>query len=216
MLSVAKTDKKRLLRSPLPCLRPQRCNRLATSSILPCLTHLKRSVPGANANAAPQGGRGQRWIVLEMGGGASTRRAPVLDNPPPRSLSPSPLLGHVHTSPLPGLGDSIGTSAPPNAPPPAGESADGNIEQAAPPPAPAYSARVLAAIDAIAAVVEFNRISLQESYEAFDTDEDDKLSFSDLQTAVQTLGLEISSDAVYDLYTALDPAGLGYIRSDLW
>jgi hypothetical protein len=151
-----------------------------------------------------------------MGGGASTRRAPVLDNPPPRSLTPSPPIGHVHTSPPPGLGDSIGTSAPPSAPPPAGESADGYLQQAVPPPAPAYSARVLAAIDAIAAVVEFNRISLQESYEAFDTDEDDKLSFSDLQTAVQTLGLEISSDAVYDLYNALDPAGLGYIRSDVW
>ena len=140
----------------------------------------------------------------------------MLDNPPPRSLSPSPPIGHVHTSPPPGLGDSIGTSAPPSAPPPAGESADGYLQQAVPPPAPAYSARVLAAIDAIAAVVEFNRISLQESYEAFDTDEDDKLSFPDLQTAVQTLGLEISSDAVYDLYTALDPAGLGYIRSDVW
>jgi len=149
-----------------------------------------------------------------MGGSASTRRAPVLDIPPPRSLSPSPQLGHVHTSPPPG--DSIGTSVPPSAPPPAGESADGHLEQAVPPPAPAYSARVLAAIDAIAAVVEFNRISLQESYEAFDTDEDDKLSFPDLQTAVQTLGLEISSDAAYDLYTALDPAGLGYIQSDVW
>ena len=80
----------------------------------------------------------------------------------------------------------------------------------------AYSPRVLAALDAIAAVVEFNQISLEESYEAFDTDEDDKLSLPDLQAAVHTLGLDIPGDAVLELFAALDPAGMGHIRSDVW
>jgi len=64
--------------------------------------------------------------------------------------------------------------------------------------------------------VEFNQISLEESYEAFDTDEDDKLSLPDLQAAVHTLGLDIHGDAVLELFAALDPAGLGYIQRDVW
>jgi len=79
-----------------------------------------------------------------------------------------------------------------------------------------HSARVLAAIDTIAAVVHFNRVSLEESYEAFDTDEDERLSLLDLQTAVHMLGIDIHDDTVRDLYAALDPAGLGYIPGDVW
>ena len=72
-------------------------------------------------------------------------------------------------------------------------------------PAPAeYPENVQAAINTIGAALLFNRLSTDEGYEAFDADEDGKVSFSDLMTAVAQLQLEITEQDGKRLLESLD------------
>ena len=82
--------------------------------------------------------------------------------------------------------------------------------------APSPSTLVQQAIDTIAAAIAFNEITAEESYDAFDTDKDGKLSRQDLRVAIQTLGLGIDEDTASALYATLDDAGHGHIDAAAW
>ena len=78
------------------------------------------------------------------------------------------------------------------------------------------SAHVERAITTIAAAVVYNEVSAGDAYEAFDVDEDGKLSRLDLLHAVKTLRLGLSEGDVRTLFEELDPDQQGYISEETW
>ena len=72
------------------------------------------------------------------------------------------------------------------------------------------------AVNVIAASVFFNKITAEDSYDAFDTDGDDKISRSDLRKAVKILSLGIPEDTIHALYDVLDPLRQGFISLNVW
>jgi hypothetical protein len=77
-----------------------------------------------------------------------------------------------------------------------------------------YCQQVKAAIQMIAATIAFNSITAEDSYSAFDTDDDGKISLEDLQTAMQTLFPGIQDDIAKAMFDALEQQG--YISSGVW
>jgi len=76
--------------------------------------------------------------------------------------------------------------------------------------------RILAAMDEIAATLVFNQLSPEDSYDAFDSDEDGQLSLSDLLSAVSALQLDIKEKESKDLFESLDAGKTGYIPRAAW
>jgi hypothetical protein len=70
-------------------------------------------------------------------------------------------------------------------------------------------------INLIAAALRFNDLSLQDGYDAFDVDDDGKVSLSDLQAAVSTLSLGISEDDCKSLFEGMS-GGKGHIERSSW
>mmetsp|Transcript_38538 Transcript_38538/g.77242 ORF Transcript_38538/g.77242 Transcript_38538/m.77242 type:complete len:144 (+) Transcript_38538:563-994(+) len=73
-----------------------------------------------------------------------------------------------------------------------------------------------ASINIVAASLEFNRLSATDGYDAFDADEDGLVSLSDLQTAVETLELNLKQSEVETLFKHLEAAEGGHVSKDKW
>jgi Ca2+-binding EF-hand superfamily protein len=72
------------------------------------------------------------------------------------------------------------------------------------------------AIDAIAAALVYNNVSVQDGYDAMDSDGDGKLSLPDLKEASETLQLDLLPHEVEELYGRLDPDKMGYVLQSTW
>eukprot|EP00961_Rhodomonas_salina_P150066 2020730-Rhodomonas_salina.1 len=72
------------------------------------------------------------------------------------------------------------------------------------------------AADTIAAALEYNKLSPSEGYDAFDVDEDGKVSWEDLKQAVETLRLELAEADVQAFFEQLDESKSGHISKDAW
>jgi len=72
------------------------------------------------------------------------------------------------------------------------------------------------AINTVAASLIFNELSPEDGYDAFDADEDGQVSLSDLQSAVESLSLDISEQDVKGLFVNLDAGTTGFIPKAAW
>jgi hypothetical protein len=71
-------------------------------------------------------------------------------------------------------------------------------------------------MDEIAAALIYNELTPEQGYDAFDEDEDGKVSLKDLHAAVNKLKLGLEPSLVTQLFYHLDPEKLGYISFDSW
>ncbi len=78
------------------------------------------------------------------------------------------------------------------------------------------SSKVSSSIDLIAAALMFNELSASDGYDAFDADEDGKVSLGDLQIAAAQLQLNISEQDIRSLFESLDKGRTGYIPREDW
>ena len=85
----------------------------------------------------------------------------------------------------------------------------------APAPAP-MNDEVQQSINSIAAALAYNQLTADEGYDAFDEDEDGRVSLADIKAAMRTLQMEHSADAIAELFSVLDAAGDGYVPRDSW
>jgi len=72
------------------------------------------------------------------------------------------------------------------------------------------------AINTIAAALVYNSLSPEDGYDAFDVDDDGKLSLSDLLSAVTQLKLEISEGDCKSVFENLDAGKTGFIPKAAW
>jgi hypothetical protein len=84
------------------------------------------------------------------------------------------------------------------------------------PSEPWFVLQITGSLDAIAAALAFNKLTIDQGYDAFDADEDGKVSLKDLLAAENILRLGISESSVQALFDHLDPDKLGYISRDHW
>jgi Ca2+-binding EF-hand superfamily protein len=76
--------------------------------------------------------------------------------------------------------------------------------------------KVSSSIDLIAGALMFNQLSASDGYDAFDADEDGKVSLVDLQSAAAQLQLAISEQDIRSLFESLDKGRTGYIPREAW
>jgi hypothetical protein len=72
------------------------------------------------------------------------------------------------------------------------------------------------AINTIAAALVYNQLSPEDSYDAFDADEDGQVSLRDLVSAVTQLQLEISEGDCRSVFESLDAGKMGFIPKAAW
>ena len=71
-------------------------------------------------------------------------------------------------------------------------------------------------LNAVAAALAFNELSLWEGYTAFDADGDGRVSFSDFLCSLNVLQMEISKHDSKIAFQSLDVEGSGFIPQSLW
>jgi hypothetical protein len=71
-------------------------------------------------------------------------------------------------------------------------------------------------LNTILAVLKFNSIDVPTGYDVFDFDQDGRLSLRDLRKKCQELALEMSAEAVVELFQALADARTGFISREVW
>eukprot|EP00960_Hanusia_phi_P021151 624882-Hanusia_phi.AAC.1 len=72
------------------------------------------------------------------------------------------------------------------------------------------------AINIISACLKYNKLSPANGYDAFDSDEDGKVSFADMRMASSVLDLGIGEDVLEKVYNQMDPEGEGHISREAW
>jgi Ca2+-binding EF-hand superfamily protein len=71
-------------------------------------------------------------------------------------------------------------------------------------------------INAIGAALAYNSLNAEDGYDAFDADEDGKVSLDDLKSRVVTLQLDLTHESLEALMAQLDPTQAGYISREEW
>jgi Ca2+-binding EF-hand superfamily protein len=71
-------------------------------------------------------------------------------------------------------------------------------------------------IDIVAAALKYNSLSVDEGYDAFDIDEDGRVSFEDLKNAIGQLSINMSEEAMTELYEHLGGGAQGYVMRQDW
>jgi len=70
--------------------------------------------------------------------------------------------------------------------------------------------------DTIAALLDYNELSHLDGFEAFDVDEDDKVSLTDLTTAADKMALDVSPEKLAEWFKVVNVAGSGMISFEEW
>ena len=92
------------------------------------------------------------------------------------------------------------------------ESAPSNVREDGFPTPPS----VQLALDLIAASLAYNNLSPEDGYDAFDVDEDGKVSLDDLTSAVASLNLQLENEGIRAAFAHLDHENTGFIDKDVW
>lgn len=77
------------------------------------------------------------------------------------------------------------------------------------------TAEVNKALRLIAATLQYNNLSSEEGFEAFDSDGDGSISIDDLCGIAMNLNLELSEKELTDLHKALDDDSDGFVSSEV-
>jgi Ca2+-binding EF-hand superfamily protein len=80
----------------------------------------------------------------------------------------------------------------------------------------AITDRLRDSIDIVAAALKYNSLSVDEGYDAFDIDEDGRVSFEDLKNAIGQLSINMSEEAMTELYEHLGGGAQGYVMRQDW
>jgi Ca2+-binding EF-hand superfamily protein len=71
-------------------------------------------------------------------------------------------------------------------------------------------------VDIIAAALDLNALSVTDGYDAFDADEDGKVSLDDLKSVIAQLSLNLVQDEIVKLYDHLGGKSKGYVTREEW
>jgi len=71
-------------------------------------------------------------------------------------------------------------------------------------------------LSTILAVLKFNGLDIATGYDVFDCDQDGRISLRDLRRKCQELDLEMSAEAIVELFQALNDTRTGHISRDAW
>lgn len=80
----------------------------------------------------------------------------------------------------------------------------------------ASTSSVPQSLNNISAVLKFNNIDVATGYAVFDLDQDGRVSLRDLRKKSQELALEMSDEAVVELFQTLVDARTGFISREVW
>ena len=72
------------------------------------------------------------------------------------------------------------------------------------------------AMNTIAAILIFNKLSAEDGYDTFDVDDDGQVSLSDLRSSVTALNLGISEEDSKSVFESLDTGKTGFIPKAAW
>jgi hypothetical protein len=81
---------------------------------------------------------------------------------------------------------------------------------------PGHSREKKSPLALLVATLKSNNISMEDGYTEADTDQDSKVSESDLLQFCKDVHLDCSENAIRALYTSLDPHARGFIERDVW
>ena len=68
----------------------------------------------------------------------------------------------------------------------------------------------------IAALLDYNYLAHQDGFEAFDVDEDDKISLQDLMESAESMKLQISAKALAEWFRTVNMSGDGMMTFVEW
>ena len=70
--------------------------------------------------------------------------------------------------------------------------------------------------DTIAALLDYNYLAHQDGFEAFDVDQDDKISMQDLMEAAESMKLEVSAEVLAQWFRTVNMRGDGMMTFEEW
>ncbi len=77
-------------------------------------------------------------------------------------------------------------------------------------------AHVQTVSDTIAALLDYNHLAHQDGFEAFDVDQDDKISMQDLMEAAESMKLEVSAEVLAQWFRTVNMRGDGMMTFEEW